>query len=109
MSRYINIYKAELTEEEEQYLAQRNDLRLARQEAIEQGRLEELEKDADRQAAEAEEPEGVPVEEFVQRPDVTKDDLKRELDDLEVAYDPKATRPQLAELLVRTVRERSEG
>jgi hypothetical protein len=100
MSKHFNIFKAELTEDEERYINDRNDLLQARNEAAAHGRLEEAFEEAEESD---EDPEGIPVEEWVEHPTTTKNDIIGELKGLGVEHDPKSSKPELAKLLVSTV------
>jgi hypothetical protein len=100
MSKHFNIFKAELTEDEERYINDRNDLLQARNEAAAHGRLEEAFEEAE---GSDEDPEGIPVEEWVEHPTTTKNDIIGELKGLGVEHDPKSSKPELAKLLVSTV------
>jgi hypothetical protein len=100
MTKYINLYKAELTEDEERYISERNDLRMERDNILASGRPL-LSNDEVEDEEEVEE-EGVPVEEFVTT--ASKAEIAAELDGMGVKYDPKATKVELADLLIQKVR-----
>lgn len=107
MSREIILNKKNLTEEEERYINERNDLRMLREEYINNGGELLTEAQLNGEDEESED-DGVPVEEFVKT--ASKQEIVaelKELDNPKVTFDPKASKDELADLLVTEVQTRN--
>lgn len=115
--RDFNPYKAKLTESDEQYLAQNNELRLMRERAFESGHIEEIREAYDRDVLgieyeedDEEELETVSVEDFVAS--ASKGDIVEQLKALEnpkVTVDTKKSKDELGEQLIAEVKRRQSA
>lgn len=112
MSMQIILNKENLTEDEERYINERNDLRMLREQHIANGGDMLSDADIDGIDDEAdEEEEAISVEEYVADPTTTKADIVRELRQLpgeKVEFDPKSPKDELAALLVSEVQKRRD-
>lgn len=100
------ITKAELSDDEQHYVDSRSHLATLREQyqAMPKESQESLQAQLEDEKSEAEaqeEENGVSVEEFVESATVAQ--IKAELDERGVEYDPKAKKPELGKLLVDAV------
>jgi hypothetical protein len=117
MTKVFNHYKPELTEDEEQYLAQNNELRLQRERAMESGRMDDIKAAYDDHLGiweddeeDGDDVETVSVEDFVAS--ASKADIIEQLKALEnpkVTVDTKKNKDELGDQLIAEVKRRQSA